>query len=366
MAAALAVLPVLFCWKLIPESPSWLLVKGRTDEALAELGKVAWWNGKDFQVEAARKDLDKEQESEVSGGATEKVNLLQMFRTPNLRVNALLCTVICMSGFLCYYGMVQNTSNMGEGNIYMSYFLGALSEIPCWAVPFIIAKMGRRWVLLTLLIFSGVCSLVFGFIPMDFPLIGLAISLIGRMTANGAFFICLQYSSEIFPTVIRGKGVALCEIVGGVAIFLSPIIIYLAKVSPILPTLIFGLFSLLGAVATFFLPETAGKALPQTLKDGEEFGVEQGYWDFIWTKKTVDSGCLPGNITMGEEVLEKLMLPKVMSYVSLGGANLKFDTESLENLMLPNTMSRMPLGGRDSGLGESLENLTLYLDEDVV
>lgn len=60
MAAALAVLPVLFCWKLIPESPSWLLVKGRTDEALAELGKVARWNGKDFQVEAARKELDKE------------------------------------------------------------------------------------------------------------------------------------------------------------------------------------------------------------------------------------------------------------------------------------------------------------------
>ena len=107
--------------RLIPESPSWLLVKGRTDEALAELGKVARWNGKDFQVggtfpvalrycyytcvltscnvtfvkvEAARKELDKEQESEVSGGATEKVSLLQMFRTPNLRVNALLCTVI--------------------------------------------------------------------------------------------------------------------------------------------------------------------------------------------------------------------------------------------------------------------------------
>ena len=108
-------------FRLIPESPSWLLVKGRTDEALAELGKVAWWNGKDFQVagpfpvalshcdytivlapcnvtifkvEAARKDLDKEQESEDSGGAAEKVSLLQMFRTPNLRVNALLCTVI--------------------------------------------------------------------------------------------------------------------------------------------------------------------------------------------------------------------------------------------------------------------------------
>ena len=37
----------------------------------------------------------------------------------------------------------------------------------------------------------------------------LTVGLIGRMTVNGAYFICLQYSSEIFPTVIRGQGVGL-------------------------------------------------------------------------------------------------------------------------------------------------------------
>ena len=115
--------------------------------------------------------------------------------------------------------------------------------------------------------------------------VSLTVGLIGRMTVNGAYFICLQYSSEIFPTVIRGQGVgvffynnnknthsysavqiALCEIVGGIAIFLSPMVVYLAKFSPILPLLILGLCSLLGALATFFLPETAGQELPQTLK----------------------------------------------------------------------------------------------------
>ena len=71
-----------------------------------------------------------------------------------------------MAGFLCYYGMVQNTSNMGQGNVYMSYFLGALSEIPCWSVPFIIAKAGRRWTLLVLFICSGLCCLSSGFIAL--------------------------------------------------------------------------------------------------------------------------------------------------------------------------------------------------------
>ena len=74
-----------------------------------------------------------------------------------------------MMGFMCYYGHVQNTSNLGEGNVYKSYFLGALVEIPCWSVPFIIAKMGRRWPLLFLFTCSGICGVVYGFIPDDLP-----------------------------------------------------------------------------------------------------------------------------------------------------------------------------------------------------
>jgi hypothetical protein len=55
-------------------------------------------------------------------------------------------------------------------------------------------------------------------------------------------------------------------VAGGIAIFLSPAVVYLAKFSPVLPLLILGLCCLLGALATFFLPETAGRALPQTLR----------------------------------------------------------------------------------------------------
>jgi len=250
---------------------------------MAQLGVVARINGEDFQDADVRKELlkDKEAESAVS----EKVNLLQMFKTPNLRVNAFLVNIICMMGFMCYYGHVQNTSNLGEGNVYKSYFLGALVEIPCWSIPIIIAKLGRRWPLLFLFATSGLAGVVYGFIPVEWQMTSLSVGLIGRMTVNGAYFICLQYGSEIFPTVIRGQGIALCEIVGGIAIFLSPTVVYLAKVSSILPLLILGLCSLIGALATFFLPETAGRTLPQTLKDGEEFGLDQSKWDFACIKK---------------------------------------------------------------------------------
>ena len=109
---------------------------------------------------------------------------------------------------------------------------------------------------------SGVVGVVYGFISPEWPLTQLSVGLtgetradielqvtmlsLGRMMVSGAYYICLQYGSEIFPTVIRGQvseatkllssrryhyhqGVALTEIVGGIAIFTSPLVVYLVS-----------------------------------------------------------------------------------------------------------------------------------------
>ena len=67
---------------------------------------------------------------------------------------------------------------------------------------------------------SGVVGVVYGFISPEWPLTQLSVGLTGklaftrhchylssagRMMVSGAYYICLQYGSEIFPTVIRGQ-----------------------------------------------------------------------------------------------------------------------------------------------------------------
>ena len=47
----------------------------------------------------------------------------------------------------------------------------------------------------------------------------------------------------------------------------SPQVVLLGDFSKPLPFLIFGGMGLLGGVASWFLPETLGKPLPQTLQD---------------------------------------------------------------------------------------------------
>ena len=54
-------------------------------------------------------------------------------------------------------------------------------------------------------------------------------ALMGRMTIAAAYFVSLQYASELIPTVVRGRGVAMCEVVGGVGILISPAIVYMVN-----------------------------------------------------------------------------------------------------------------------------------------
>lgn len=53
-----------------------------------------------------------------------------------------------------------------------------------------------------------------------------------------------------------------------------------AKISVSLPLFILGVMGIVGGVLALFLPETLDQELPQTLQDGENFGMGQHIMDF--------------------------------------------------------------------------------------
>ena len=70
----------------------------------------------------------------------------------------------------------------------------------------------------------------FNYSFLDMESLRMSSAMFGRMFATGAYYICLQYASEIFPTSIRGSGLSLCEIIGGIGLFMSPWIVYLVSI----------------------------------------------------------------------------------------------------------------------------------------
>jgi len=276
----------------IPESLSWLLSKGKTDQAKETIVSVAKVNGvkiegnKDLSAllaDLTKNETEEEQVDDViktrTGQGKIKQSIDNFFSRCSSKfiLRILLAFANTFIGFVSYYGHASNTSNLGGSNMHLSFVFAALVEIPAFSVPFIINYGGRRWTLFTCFLASGAMSIFYVSTPSDLTHVALTLALLGRMFATGAYYICLQYSSEIFPTSIRGSGMSACEIVGGIGLFISPWIVYLAKFQVQLPLLIFGGLSLLGSVVTLFLPETCNENLPNTIEDANEFGKDQGF-----------------------------------------------------------------------------------------
>ena len=136
--------------------------------------------------------------------------LFEYLKLPRLVFHSVLVVIICIVGFMCYYGHAENTKNLG-GDLAWSFFFAAAVEIPAYSVPFVANTfVGRKGVLLTTSLASSGASIAYGYYPM------LPIALLGRMFATGAYYISLQFASEVLPTVIRGAGIAACEIFGGI------------------------------------------------------------------------------------------------------------------------------------------------------
>jgi len=132
-------------------------------------------------------------------------------------------------------------------------------------------------------------------------LVGLTLAArFGVSIADGA---SSQFSAELIPTSVRGRGVAVVHVAGFAASFLSPYILHLGTYFKPAPSIILGLLFLSGAYVCLLLPETRNKKLPMSLAEGEEFGRGEGIFDFLTNmlgRKTKDS-----EVEMSSKEVEK-------------------------------------------------------------
>ena len=151
----------IFLSRVLPESPSWLVLKGRFKDARKIFQTIGGINGKEFD------DVFSEHKTEVVEEKAPKMK--ELFIHKNVRKNTLAVLIIwfalatshcffklifSMMGFICYYGHVLNTSNLGD-NIFTSNFLGALVEV---------SNIFNKAIFLSIFLFSDpllVCSLCY-------------------------------------------------------------------------------------------------------------------------------------------------------------------------------------------------------------
>ncbi|XP_053621967.1 organic cation transporter protein-like [Plodia interpunctella] len=263
---------------LVPESARWLVSQGKVDKALTILKKFERLN----KTKIPDKVLSEFTESSLktikeSEAENRTYSVLDLFKTPRLRKNAILLIIIWMAISLVFDGHVRNVGSLGL-DIFLTFTIASATELPADTfLTVVLDRWGRRWLACGSMVISGVFSLLATAVPVGGPSASLAI--LGRFAINISYNIGLQYAAELLPTVVRAQGVALIHIMGYVASIVAPFVVYLANVSPQLPLLILGALGAAGGLLCLLLPETARRELPQSLGDGERFGRGQRFWD---------------------------------------------------------------------------------------
>uniref|UniRef100_A0ACD5ULJ6 Uncharacterized protein n=1 Tax=Avena sativa TaxID=4498 RepID=A0ACD5ULJ6_AVESA len=255
---------------LVHESPRWLLVRGRKQDAMETLQQIAALNGNSITSSFSMLHACTMQEDAAgaSGGDSVFAALHSMWERPwALRRLAAIMTVSFGVGTV-YYGMPLNVGNLGS-NLYLSVMYNALAELPSSILSWLLmGRINRRSSVIALTVVAGLCSLACVVIPQGAA--RMAAELVSFSATCTAFNVILMYSIELFPTSVRNSAVGQVRqalVLGGVA---APVLVALGRDRSFLSFGVFGLVIGCFGIFAACLPETRGKGMSDTMDEEEE------------------------------------------------------------------------------------------------
>nr|XP_018902798.1 PREDICTED: organic cation transporter protein isoform X1 [Bemisia tabaci]XP_018902799.1 PREDICTED: organic cation transporter protein isoform X1 [Bemisia tabaci]XP_018902800.1 PREDICTED: organic cation transporter protein isoform X2 [Bemisia tabaci] len=275
-------------WWLIDESPRWLWANGRREEAVEIVERAMRVNDPGASMDTGRflkglKGKEKNEKEREANGDHEDLHeprpnlgILDLFKTPQLRMRSL---IVCLNWFaasLGYYGLSLGASRM-EGNPYATLFFMAFIEAPCYFIVMAyMDRTGRRSMNSTFLLVGAVSLLAATLIPKTSPAMQHLVTYviyIGKFCVSGSFAIIYNYSAELFPTVLRNTGIGVGSMCARFAAATTPLISLLDSFDERIPMFLFSIIVLVSGVLSMLLPETVNQPMPNSVEDGENFRV---------------------------------------------------------------------------------------------
>ncbi|XP_046545766.1 solute carrier family 22 member 6-A-like [Haliotis rubra] len=266
----------LFYICVIPESLRWMIMHGRLDDAEKYVTKVTTFNRKVFPKESWASVRSMTEDKEAS--SQQQYTFTDLFKTPQIRKRSILLFYIWFAVAVGYYGLTFKITSLA-GNKYLNFFIGACVEMLAYLMDiYIMVKVKRRVAIISFALLAAVTCIIAGALPpgetdsgVDMTLVSTGFAIVGRFAVGGLFSLIFMYTSEVYPTVIRNIGMGTCAFwtrVGGVV---APQINRLGQhTSEAAPIIVFGVMTVIVAVATFFLPETHQRKLPNTIQEVED------------------------------------------------------------------------------------------------
>ncbi|KAL5978757.1 hypothetical protein ACLOJK_029874 [Asimina triloba] len=264
---------MLYCaavYFFVHESPKWLFVRGRKEDAIQTLESIATSNGKMLLSSFSRVPM--EEELPGGGSAADLYSALKILwdRWWSLR-RLTMAMVVAFGVGVVYYGMPLGAGSL-DVSLYLSVTLNALAELPSALLSFfILGKLSRRRSVIFFTALSGVCSVLCVVVGGgDWKVLQMGLELVAFFSVCTSLNIVLIYSLELFPTCVRNSALAMVRqaaVMGGV---LSPALVAAGRKDEFWSFGVFGL--VIGGCGLFVigLPETRGGPSYDTMEEEEK------------------------------------------------------------------------------------------------
>ncbi|XP_078267181.1 organic cation/carnitine transporter 2-like [Rhinoraja longicauda] len=247
-------------WWFIPESPRWLLSKGRVKEAESIIRFMAKKNG--ITPPAV---LFTDVELEHIQTKHKSVPVTQLIKSRNILVITVINILVWMIIAMEYYVLSLNVPNL-HGSDYLNCFLFGATEIPANIIAwFLLRKCPRRLSHSCILVLSGGVLLLMNLIPSNHSILPTVLVLFGKLGSSCVFAMIFVYTSEVYPTPIRNTGLGVSSMASRIGSIISPYIVLLGIYQANLPFIVMGVLMVFSAIVVLFLPETFNIPLPDTI-----------------------------------------------------------------------------------------------------
>lgn len=307
--SALPSLLLLIFYRVTPESPRYLCLKGRTTEALSVLEKIARMNRaelppgilvSDHQVgvpESSNPSEDMKLLSpEADSGPSHKdidsnvggISSLFMLLSPKLLRSTLLLWMVFFGNAFSYYGLVLLTSELNNGQNkcgvaelqsektqdinYKDVFITSFAEFPGLLLSAATVDILGRKLSMSAMFF--LCCIFL--LPLVFhqPQ-GLTTALLfgARICITVTFTVVYIYAPEIYPTSVRTTGVGVASSVGRIGGMLCPLVAVglVHGCHQAAAVILFEIVIFISGICVILFPfETKGRELKDTLSSSEQ------------------------------------------------------------------------------------------------